>query len=91
MFTVRNEVAKVMFLQVSVILLMGGCLVLVGGAWSWGVPGPRGCLVLGGGIPACTPPGDAATAADGMHPTGMHSCLICVILVQYNSQVSVIN
>ena len=43
----------------------GGCLVL-GGAWSWE-----------GGIPACTeadPPGEMATAADGTHPTGMHSC-----------------
>ena len=33
-------------------LVPGGCL-LQGGAWS-GVPGPRGCLVLGGGIPGCT-------------------------------------
>ena len=41
MFTVRNEVAKVMFLQVSVILLTGGG---VGGAWSWW----GGCLVPGG-------------------------------------------
>ena len=60
--TVRNEVAKVMFSQVSVCLLQGG------------VPGSGG-----GGIPACTeadPPGEMATAADGTHPTGMHSCLI---------------
>ena len=37
-----------------------------GGAWSQG----------GVGIPACTeadPPGKTATAAEGMHPTGMHS------------------
>ena len=38
-----------------------------------------GCLVWGGvGIPACTeadtPPRETATAADGTHPTGMHSC-----------------
>ena len=50
---VRNEVAKVMFLHVSVILSTGG------GAWSGEVPGPggsawggvsapRGCLVQGG-------------------------------------------
>ena len=29
------------------------------------------------GIPACTeadPSGETATATDGMHPTGMHSC-----------------
>ena len=71
--TVRNEVAKVMFLHVSVILSTGGCLVL-GGLL------PGGCLVLGvgvPGIPACTeadPPGETATAAHGTHPTGMHSC-----------------
>ena len=43
----------------------GGCLVW-GGAWS------RGDAWLGG------PGGDLpkkATAAGGMHPTGMHSCL----------------
>ena len=38
-----------------------------GGAWSRGV-----------GIPACTeadpPLGETATAADGTHPTEMHSC-----------------
>ena len=46
----------------------GGCLVWGRGAW------PRGT-----GIPACTeadPPGEMATAADGMHPTGMHSCCL---------------
>ena len=54
--TVRNKVAKVMFLQVSVILLTMG-----GGAWSWGVPGSRGCMGMGVpgpgrevGITACT-------------------------------------
>ena len=65
----------------------GGCL-LQGGVCSQGgclVPG--GCLLRGGawsggrvGIPACTeadtPPGETATAADGTHPTGMHSCLV---------------
>ena len=53
------------------------CLV-PGGAWSQGVPGPGGV-----GIPACTeadPPGETATAADGTHPNGMHSCIkMCVI------------
>ena len=57
----------------------GGCMV------PGGVHGPGGCMVLGGpwsgggvGIPALrqTPPGETATAADGTHPTGMHSCLI---------------
>ena len=50
-----------------------------GGVWSRGVSGPGGCLVWGVGIPACTeadPPGETATAADGTHPTGMHSCLL---------------
>ena len=50
--TVRNEVAKVMFLHLS---------------------------VHRGGLPQCmlgtdTPPQQTATAADGTHPTGMHSC-----------------
>ena len=51
----------------------GWCMVLGGGAWSWGVYGPRGCMVPGrsGGDP---PPPPTATAAGGMHPTGMHSC-----------------
>ena len=36
-----------------------------------------GCLGPGGCIPACTEastPQPTATAADGTHPTGMHSC-----------------
>ena len=43
------------------------------------MPGPRGV-----GIPACTeaeppppPPGETATAADGTHPTKMHSYFNC--------------
>ena len=40
-----------------------------------GVPGP-------GGVPGGDP--QIATAAGGMHPTGMHSCLVTVfILVSY--------
>ena len=107
-FTVLNEVAKVMFLHVSVILSTGGYLVgrgvfvvpggvsaLGGSAWTNGGAWSGGCLVPGGvcswggtlspggsapggGIPACTeadpPPGETATAVDGTHPTGMHSC-----------------
>ena len=58
-----------------------------GGAWSWGVHGPGGMYGSVGawsqgiGIPPCTeadplpPLGETATAADGTHPTGMHSCL----------------
>ena len=56
--TVRNEVAKVMFLQVCVCPRGGGLLLGVpcprGSAPGGGVPGSGGCLVLGGGIPACT-------------------------------------
>ena len=98
--TVRNEIAKVMFLQVSVCprgvpgpggcLVLGGCLV-PGGAWSpgggylvqgvssRGVSAQGGCLILGGlvsqhALRQTPPPGETATAADGTHPTGMHSC-----------------
>ena len=68
-------------------LVPGG--LLLGGAWSWegllpggylvqGVPGPGGCLVQGGLVSQHalrqTPPGETPTAADGTHPTGMHSC-----------------
>ena len=67
-----------------------------GGAWSWGrgVQGPKGgllwgCLVPGGvcsgggrsvprGVLVETP--WTATAAGGMHPTGMHSCLPLFLL-----------
>ena len=66
----------------------GVCL-STGGVCSRGVSGPGGRLLLGGllwgvwssgdGIPACTeadpPPEETATAADGTHPTGMHSCI----------------
>ena len=79
---------KVIFSQVSVILLIGGVWRLVpGGASSWGGvsgPGgsllggsaPGGCLLQGvcsGGVPGGDPRG-TATAAGGMHSTGMHSC-----------------
>ena len=67
---------KVIFSQASVILSTGSGLrgvCLVPGVWSWG-----GCLLGGGGlVPGGlveTTPG-TATAADGTHPTGMHSCL----------------
>ena len=83
-----------MFLQVSVILFMGG-------AWSRGwclLPGEgRGYLLLGDvcsqevpapGGGACSqggawwrPPPPTAIAVGGTHPTGMHSCyMICMIL-----------
>ena len=69
---------KVIFLHLFVILFTGGAWSQGGlpgpgvGAWSWGVPGPRGvCLVRG--VPGGDPP-RAATAVGGTHPTRMHSC-----------------
>ena len=56
----RMRTTRSLTVSPSMLCSRGGCLVR-GGAWSWGVPGPRGCLVLGGpgpggggGIPACT-------------------------------------
>ena len=49
-------------------LLPGECLLWGVYSGGGGVPGPDGCLVE-------TPRG-TATAAGGMHPTGMHSCSI---------------
>ena len=53
------------------------------GCWSgglvWGVPGPRGCLVLGDAWSR----GETATAADGTHPTRMHSCY-CLDLLRFH-------
>ena len=84
-----NEVwGKVIFLHLFVILFTGGmpgpggCLLRGGSApggsgpagvsGPGGVSAPRGCLVPGGCLVE-TPP-RMATAAGGMHPTGMHSC-----------------
>ena len=68
--TCKRSCGKVMFLQVSVILFTGECLLggvpggylVLGGAWSWGclvlgVPGPGGCLALGGLLPGERVPG----------------------------------
>ena len=52
-----------------------------GGAWSWGcVHGLGGCMVWGVHGPGGVHGGDTptATAAGGTHPTGMHSCFICL-------------
>ena len=54
---------------------LGGCLLPGGGACSWGVPAPGGC----GGDP---PDQQTATVADGMHPTGMQSCLTLLLCYQ---------
>ena len=64
-----------------------------GGAWSGGVPAPRGVSARGGslvgGVPALggvwwRPP-PMAIAVGGMHPTGMHSCLIIFLTNEYTS------
>ena len=67
---------KVMFLHVSVILTTGG------GVWQAGTshPHPRADTRPWAGTPSPgrqTPPPGTATATDGKHPTGMHSCYTC--------------
>ena len=51
-----------------------------------GVPGSRGVCSRGGVVSQHalrqTPPGQTATAADGTHPTGMHSCCTGVFIAQ---------
>ena len=61
-------------------LLPGGCL-LQGRCLLRGLSALRGvssggCLLRGGVCSALRqpPPGEMATAVDGTHPTGMHSC-----------------
>ena len=84
-FTARNEVAKVMFLPVSV-CPRGGCYpsmpcnrspggaCLLGGVCSQGVPALGGGVCSGGWRPP-PPRKQTATVADGTHPTGMYSCM----------------
>ena len=87
-FTVRNYCCgKVMFSQASVILSTegGGVGGAKGGmcgkrcAWQRGMHGERGgaCVAKGGmhgGVGGACVAGEMATAVDGTHPTGMHSC-----------------
>ena len=75
MFTVRNEVAKVMILQTCVcphgVVCLSAC---------WDTPPPRSRhphqeqTPPGAHTPREHTPQETATAADGTHPTGMHSC-----------------
>ena len=53
---------------------LGG--LVLGGIWSQGGAWSGGCMALGGSGPggAWWRPPETATAAGGMHPTGMHSC-----------------
>ena len=82
----KRSCGKVMLLQVSVILFTGGGagpggVPGPGGVCFQGVPGPRGVPAPGGLVlvpgedPPETRPLRTATAAGGMHPTGMHSSL----------------
>ena len=54
----------------------GGGLVPGGVCLVWGVPGP-GEVVSQHALRQVPHPGETATAADGTHPTGMHSCCDC--------------
>ena len=57
-------------------LVLGGCLVL-GGAWCQGGLEPGGSgpgWVVSQDALRQTPPRETASAVDGTHPTGMHSC-----------------
>ena len=79
--TVHNKVAKVMFSQASV-CPQGGAVPAQGGGLPQvvsaprvvGVPGSGGGLVSQHALRQTPLTGDTATAADGTHPTGMHSC-----------------
>ena len=55
-----------MFSQASVILSTGG----------GGMRGEGGCTWQGGACQGACMAGETSTAADGTHPTGMHSCCV---------------
>ena len=80
-FRPHTKFAKVMFSQVSVCPQgsvrgrVGACMARLGRAWQGGC-GRRGACMAGGHVwheGACVA-GETATAVDGTHPTGMHSC-----------------
>ena len=94
--TVRNEVAKVMFLHLSVCphgwSTLGKWCLLPGGAGpggsaaggvcsQGGVPGPGGVVVVSQHALRQTPQ-QTATVVDGTHPTGMHSSLLICLHVK---------
>ena len=75
-FTVRNEVAKVMLLHV--------CVCPQGGSTWAGTPPDQGhppdlVYPQEPGTPL-----ETATVADGGHPTGMHSCCQCLPIIVGN-------
>ena len=72
-FTVRNEVAKATFVHLSVILFTGGRRgVCLSACWDTTPQdqAPRSRRPP----PGADHPRKTAAAADGTHPTGMHSC-----------------
>ena len=81
LITARNEVTKVMFLHLTFCSQGGVCLIA---CWDTtppprpGTPQSRHHPPPGAGTP---PGGETATAADGMHPTGMHSCIILYLRI----------
>ena len=87
-FVITESCSKVIFLHVSVILFTGGrawwgAYVAGGHACHGGVHG-KGCAWQ---VEACVAgacmAGKMATAAGGMHPTGMHSCSQLVSLLSF--------
>ena len=85
--TVRNKVAKVMFLQACVCPHGGICLSACWDTGPWEQTPPQADTPPGADTPRSwhphradtprehtPPPRETATAADGTHPTGMHSC-----------------
>ena len=54
-------------------MVRGGCVHGPGGVHGPGCAWSGGCMV--GGVPGEDTPPPTATAADGTHPTGMHSCI----------------
>ena len=70
----KRSCGKVMFLHLSVILFTRG----VGVCVSEHALGRRGLPLVPEGLPDAPlgrqPPPKTATAVDGTHPTGMHSC-----------------
>ena len=74
--TVRNEVAKVMILHLFVYLSTRGSVSVHAGDTPLD-QAPRTRHPLGPGpLRSRPPPQQTVTAADGTHPTGMHSCFL---------------
>ena len=72
----QRSCGKVMFLHLSCHSVQGVCP-----SACWDTHPPAQCML--GYTPLCPVHAgiDMATAADGMHPTGMHSCFSCTSLI----------